>query len=283
MIDTPVSLTLAGRDFTVVFDKVKGRLQSIEKNGRPVVLAGPAFTIWRAPIDNDMYKTPDWLNKYFLHKGHEASAGFSAEQHGDNWQVLCENEFGTTNAAWGYTLKYRYTIRPTGEVEVRLTGVPVIRGTLLPAQLPRLGVVLQLSGHLDQVSWFGRGPGESYPDSCAHALLGLYEATVRGLHTPYIKPQENGARLDTRWVGFSDGHQTLKVQAATPLMFSAHTYSTEALAKARHDHEIEQSAAIHLHLDARQLGLGSNSCGPEALPGYQLGIEPFELAFTLVG
>lgn len=277
----PAQLTITGDDFRVVFDKVRGRLQSLEKKGRPVVLAGPGFTVWRAPIDNDMYKIADWQGKYFLHKGHEQLASLAVVQDGERILVHCENFFGTTNAAWGYRLDYRYAIQPDGQIDLQLQGTPVIRGTLVPAQLPRLGIALELAGDLDPVKWFGRGPGESYPDSREQALLGLYQARVDDLHTPYIKPQENGARMDTRWVGFGTGEHRFMVCAAQPLLFTAHRYTTEDLAAARHDHEIRRGESIHLHLDVRQLGLGSNSCGPEALPAYQLGVEPFELAIRL--
>lgn len=278
---SPVWLSVTGGTFQIGFDRIRGRLVEMKRDGQPVVLAGPAFTVWRAPIDNDMYHTPDWLGKFFLHKGHEHGASFQFERSGDCVVVVCDNYFGTTNAAWGYQLQYRYTIHPDGRVDLHLTGTPVIRGTLLPAQLPRLGVTMELSGDLSQVSWFGRGPGESYPDSKAHALLGIYQASVRDLHTPYIKPQENGARMDTRWVEFGNGQQCLRVQSDKPLMFTAHDYSLPALAAAKHDHEIRRCESIHLNLDVRQLGLGSNSCGPEALPAYQLGVEPFELAIRL--
>jgi len=274
-------LTIAGDDFQVVFDRVRGRLQSLEKKGRPVVLTGPSFTVWRAPIDNDMYKIADWQCKYFLHKGHEQLASMAVEQDGDAFVVHCENYFSTTNAAWGYQLAYHYTIQPDGQIDLQLQGSPVIRGSLVPAQLPRLGIALELAGDLDPVQWFGRGPGESYPDSREQALLGRYQARVDDLHTPYIKPQENGARMDTRWVEFGTGEHRLKICATQPLLFTAHRYTTEDLAAARHDHEIRRSESIHLHLDVRQLGLGSNSCGPEALPAYQLGVEPFELAIRL--
>ena len=65
--------------------------------------------------------------------------------------------------------------------------------------LPRLGVRLGLPAASGHVEWFGGGPGEAYPDTRAAARIGRWDATVDELQTPYVRPQENGARADVRW------------------------------------------------------------------------------------
>ncbi len=47
---------------------------------------------------------------------------------------------------------------------------------------------------LDRVTWFGTGPGESYPDSRRAARVGRFALTVDQWQTPYVFPQENGHR-----------------------------------------------------------------------------------------
>src|SRR4051794_6653936 len=47
-----------------------------------------------------------------------------------------------------------------------------------PFPLPRLGLRLALPGGLDRVEWFGRGPGEAYPDTRRAARVGRFAATV---------------------------------------------------------------------------------------------------------
>lgn len=53
---------------------------------------------------------------------------------------------------------------------------------------------------LDQVSWYGRGFQETYCDRKTGAKIGRYEAKVAELETPYMRPQENGNRVDVRSV-----------------------------------------------------------------------------------
>ena len=64
--------------------------------------------------------------------------------------------------------------------------------------LPRLGITFELP-KVERVEWFGTGPNEAYVDTREAAAVGKYSATVDELQTPYVRPQENGHRIDTRW------------------------------------------------------------------------------------
>ncbi len=92
-----------------------------------------------------------------------------------------------------------YTINGIGEimVESRLTDMKKD----LPI-LPRFGNNLIIGEAYKHVKWFGRGPFENYQDRNTAAFIREYEALVSDLYYPYIRPQENGYRTDTRWVSF---------------------------------------------------------------------------------
>ena len=66
--------------------------------------------------------------------------------------------------------------------------------------LPRLGVSMHLDRSMEHVRYFGRGPGENYPDSKEAGLMGVYENTIDGLFTNYVVPQSNGNHMDCKWV-----------------------------------------------------------------------------------
>jgi beta-galactosidase len=147
--------------------------------------------------------------------------------------------------------------------------------------LPRLGVRLELPAALGAVEWFGAGPGEAYPDSRTAQLVGRYSSTVDDLATPYVFPQENGQRADTRWLALTAADGTgLRVEGVPHIGFTARRWSTAALDAARHTTDLVASDRIHLHLDHAQHGLGSASCGPGPLPQYVL--EPARTSFTVV-
>ena len=82
-----------------------------------------------------------------------------------------------------------------GGVELALEVVPDREWTF---PLPRVGVRFAVPRELDGVEWFGRGRGEAYPDSRLAARVGRFRASVAELQTPYLMPQENGARADAK-------------------------------------------------------------------------------------
>ena len=65
----------------------------------------------------------------------------------------------------------------------------------------RIGVLAQwVRKEAESLCWYGRGRHESYPDRCASTPLGVWQADVAGATFKYVRPQENGNRLDTRWL-----------------------------------------------------------------------------------
>ncbi|TCO44560.1 beta galactosidase small subunit [Kribbella antiqua] len=54
-----------------------------------------------------------------------------------------------------------------------------------------------------QVTWFGLGPGQAYPDSRAAGRAGRYTSTIEDLQVPYLSPQENGTRSEVCWAELS--------------------------------------------------------------------------------
>ena len=66
--------------------------------------------------------------------------------------------------------------------------------------LPRIGFQLGLATGFEHVSWYGPGPGETYPDRLAAGRIGRWESTVDAMEVPYVMPQENGHREAVQWV-----------------------------------------------------------------------------------
>ncbi|MFD1050660.1 beta-galactosidase small subunit, partial [Kibdelosporangium lantanae] len=144
--------------------------------------------------------------------------------------------------------------------------------------LPRLGLRMAIPGTYSQVEWFGRGPHEAYADSQENARTGRFAMGVDDLRTPYVFPQENGNRLGTRWVRFTDGESGIGIEG--DFAFTARRWTSEALDEATHTQELEPTEWIHLNLDIAQNGLGSAACGPGVLPEYQLRAHPATIELT---
>ena len=101
--------------------------------------------------------------------------------------------------------------------------------------------------------------------------MGQYEALVGVLHEDYVRPQENSAHEDTLFVSLTDETGAgLLFSSPQGFSFTAHDYADEDLDRAQHGPELERQEDVYVNIDGAMGGLGSNSCGPETLPAYQV-------------
>ncbi len=274
-------LTVENENICVKFHTVFGRLLSISSGGKEYVTSGPEMTVYRATIDNDMYKKDDWMNKYFIQESSEQNAGFSYESDEEKTVVVIQKYFGCVNQSWGYECTYEYSIFPCGQIKVHLDAKTVQNGKLEPPFLPRLGIKMKANKNLQSTVWMGMGPGENYADSCQACYMDIFRSTVDDMGTAYVYPQENGHRENVRWFGISDGSNSLLYIMDRPLGLNLSNYTDESIEKAAHPFELEQSKDVVVHLDYRQSGLGSNSCGEEQVEKYKVKREDFSMSFTM--
>ena len=77
--------------------------------------------------------------------------------------------------------------------QVLSSGAVVVTSQVaLPAWLPppaRVGLNLAVAPDLRQLTWYGRGPMESYPDRKTGARLGRFECRVEDTHVAYMLPR----------------------------------------------------------------------------------------------
>ena len=112
--------------------------------------------------------------------------------------------------------------------------------------------------------------------------MGLYSGMVDDLFENYIRPQENGAHMDTRALAlYNDRGVGIMVCAQKGFMFNARDISEAQLTSTEHCGELEGEDAIYLNIDLAQTGLGSNSCGPLPLEKYKLYPEKREFSYTI--
>ncbi|MFJ7936144.1 hypothetical protein [Sporosarcina sp. NPDC096371] len=110
-----------------------------------------------------------------------------------------------------------------------------------------------------------------------------YEKAVDELFTNYVHLQENGNRTDTHWASLvnRNGVGLLAVGHPTTFNFGASYYEVTDLEKAKHTIDLQKRDYIVLHLDEKQNGLGSNSCGQSQLEKYRCKFKAFTLTMKL--
>ena len=258
-----------------VFDPRDGRLRRIAN----LDVTGPRLDLWRAPTDND---NPHRTARIWRENGLDRLQHRLVDLSVDDDMLTVHTRVAPAASSLGVFATYRWSAH---QDTLRLV-VDVEPDGDWPCPWPRLGVRLALPGNLDHVEWYGYGPGEAYPDSRQAARIGRFTTTVDELQTPYVMPQENGNRVDARYLALTDASGTgLRVTGAPMIDFSARRWTSEALDAAAHSVDLVPDKAIHLNLDHTQHGLGSASCGPDVLPAHRLvpRAARFEIRFAAVG
>ncbi|WP_345713458.1 glycoside hydrolase family 2 TIM barrel-domain containing protein, partial [Kineococcus glutinatus] len=224
------------------FDARTGEL--LDLAGLPV--GSPRLDLWRAPTDNDAGHHGEpvaaaW-RRFGLHRLRHRTV--SVEPGGAAGSgLLVRTRVAPAGLDAGFDVAYAWTAPQAGALALAVTVVP--HGDL-PAVLPLVGLRLRLPRALGHLAWFGRGPGEAYPDTGSAALVGRFGADVERLHTPYVLPQENGRRADVRWAELTapDGSGLRLEAAGAPFGLSARRWTSEALDAARHDAELADSGSV---------------------------------------
>jgi beta-galactosidase len=232
--------------------------------------------VWRAVIDND--RPFSWAPKEARWRQiglHLASFRADEVAVGHD-EVVTTGFLGFPGSDLGYRIQQHWT-GTDDAVTLRIVADPVGAWDI---ELPRFGLRLALPGALDHVEWDGYGPGEAYADSRAAVRLGRWTSTVAELQTPYAFPQENGNRTGVSRLLLTGGGDSLEVLGGPTVEATVRPWTTEALDAAAHPTDLVPDGLTWLNLDAGQNGLGSASCGPQALPTARLLAGRFEYAVT---
>lgn len=276
------TLRAEGADFYVDFDLVRGNIIRVVRDGMEVMSKGPRLTFWRAPISNDMEIIDQLKKVYFLHLEHEVVTDVKYQEENNFLKVQVDTINSTTNSAWHFKTRYSYVVCPTGDVLIDVEGTPSGRVDLAPDMFPRIGVTMHLDQTMDQVRYFGMGPGENYADSREAGMMGVYENTVDGLFTNYVVPQENGNHMDCKWVSMTnDRGMGLVTSTEDSFNFSASWYEDKDLDNAKHTCDLKKRDYVVFNIDYKQNALGTYSCGQWQLDKYRAKFEPFKLSFRI--
>lgn len=270
-------LTIAGDSFEYVMDRTNGLFTTMRFCGEDFLTRPMEANIWRAPTDNDMYLKAKWVAaQYHLAQARAYRTDYSVGPDG----VTVTSKMAIV-APVVQPIAYLDTVWQIDRCGVVRVDMSVRRGEGMP-ELPRFGLRLFLNAAMDQVTYCGLGPNESYPDKRRGCSYGKYAATVAQLHEDYIKPQENGSHDDCDYVVLSGGGRSITAVGQRTFSFNASHYTQEELTAKKHNFELVRSGNTVWCLDYAQNGIGSNSCGPEVLEKYRLDAAEFRFGLTLV-
>ena len=283
---------LAGPHFALAFDRVAGTILSLHYKGVKLLDRGPLPDFWRAATDNDIgawkavrgwgdaatrarFDTTPWR---LASEGWTLTGVTTSRVDASTARIVVTADLPPVSAKATMT----YTVHASGDIVVETAYAP--GGSAAPL-LPRFGTELVVAPGLERMTWYGRGPHETYVDR-QFERVGVYSSTVRDEWVDYSQPQENGNKTDVRWVALTsaDGIGLLAVGAPT-LGVSARHYAKADVDRARYTWQMPEHDATFLNLDWKQMGVGGiDSWSPNAwpLPAYRLdGSKPLSFKYRL--
>ena len=272
-------MALASKPLTIKSAKASDEFTNVLDDYGQIVLprgvVAPTLTLWRAPTDNDRigHIATKW-NRWGLRDIDRTDCVVSQNR----TSAKITNTWQTST---GISIKHIQVITPVAD------GFRVKETVTLPKSLvdvARVGINFELDGALTDLTWFGSGPHESYPDRKI-ARIHRFVSTVAGQYIPYVRPQENGGHAGVRWFEVTDaaGHG-VRVQMGKPLQVSVTPNRAVDLADATHDVEVKACGNVVVHIDGAHRGVGTAACGPDTLPKYIIkpGVHTWEWTLTSI-
>ncbi len=277
VVETDSQVVIKGQAFSYTYSKKNGMFTSLCYAGREYFNHPMEVNIWRAPTDNDMYAKLEWKKARYddaCVRAYETVVYKNKK----SVEIRVSASMGAAAVQQMMDIGIVWSIDGNGGIT---SSMSIKKDDEFP-DLPRFGVRLFLNNRLENVSYYGMGPYESYRDKHRASSHGLYRARVDELHEDYIKPQENGSHYDCDYAEIANDQFGLAAASEKPFSFNASVYTQEELEHAKHNYELVRSDSTVLCIDYALNGIGSNSCGPVVMDAYRFNDTEFEFGFKLV-
>lgn len=285
--ETAEELILRAAGAELAVDRGSGLLSRYAYRGE-TLLAGGSPNFWRAPTDNDLgtglYATH--LAWKMLSESRRLRA--LRLHHNDDGSARIEIDFALGGAApetpdVSYGVNYR--MRRDGVVEVEARFDPHYAGLTDPL---RLGLAFSMPARFTELSWYGRGPHETYADRWSSGEMAVYSGRIAEQNHDYIRPQETGNKVDVRWMTLTPARGAGLRVTGTALSMNALAFPYADLDRRplgqAHSSDIHAHGEVSLLIDQRQIGLGGDDQWSKAGQPhwqYRIPLQPTRYRFTL--
>ena len=237
------------------FDDTSASLTSIIINNKNILTEPIQLSFLRGYIDNDMHDV--WKLKK-IENGHFEIKNSTLVNNVKTYVgSYLDNE---NNKCFDFEIMYK-AYNSAIDIEFKYEINPVID------YLPRFGISFGVNP-INEFSYFGYGPDESYIDKIIHTKIDWYKTTPEDNYFHYIKPQESGSHYYTSVVKCP----LFDIVSNVPFSFNISPFSVQDLIKNSHDFELikNKNNQNYVYLDHFMAGIGSHSCGPELNKKYRL-------------
>lgn len=263
-----------GDRFSYTFSKMYGAFTSMIVDGIEQLADRTQISAFRAPTDNDRNIICKWANMN-IWEGENLDVAFTKVYNVtvSGGKIVADSSLAGISRVPIFRYKATYSIFEDGRVEVNLNGKVRDRAVYLP----RLGFEFPLVASSNEFSYFGMGPYENYIDMHHASKVDFYESNADDEYVKYVRPQEHGNHISTKVLNIGK----LNFLSDKGFQFNVSNYSIPELYKANHTDELVKDGKIHLRIDYKVSGLGSNSCGPKLSEKYQLCEKDIDFSYMI--
>jgi len=273
--ETPTTLLLSSGDTDVYIDPKTGIITNIKRNETDLFAAPLRPNFWRAPIDNDK---PAGLARVYR-PWRDAVPTLVDKQYRSGYLILTR-----TYLEGKVTEKVSINFTPDKELHIMHNLAKTTPDTEVPGFF-RYGIQTEVTKDYQLADWYGRGPGEAYADRFQGMRFGRWREPTDGMTEPYIKPVENGNRMDVRFLQLSGETAYNNINFRGYFNFSIWPYTQATLEAATHTNELTPATNFTLNIDYGQAGVGGdNTWLPNAgpYPVHRLNLDrPLRFGFTI--
>ncbi len=292
--ETENQLLLTGKDFEIAFSKKTMLLHQYKIKDKAILLADLTPNFWRPPTDNDLGNGMQkwaaiWKNTWETAK--LTNSSISKEKN----KVVINASFKTKSPEVEYSINY--AVDAKGGIYIHFEFDP--KEEKLP-DLPKIGFQWRLDSEFQNMSWYGKGPHETYWDRQTSGKMGIYKGRVwEQLHL-YSRPQESGNKTNVRWVSLTNEEgMGLKISSPTPINTSCWQLAMEDLdfvagekgsesasglvpVTSRHGADLYPGNFITWNIDYLQMGVGGDtSWGRMVHDEYRIPAKKYNFSFKI--
>ncbi len=268
------NIGVEGEDFEAIFSLIHGGLVSYKYCGRELLDYMPRPNYWRAVTENDFAnllpaRAGQWkiASTYSTIKYANGRKGYAPVVEEGKDHVTVTYTYPTQTVP-SVNTTMSYTVWADGRVDVHEELPPSDK----IGELPEFGAMFTVDADFDRVTWYGRGPKETYWDR-KNAKLGIYSNRVADNMAKYLRPSECGNKADVRWGSVTDnkGRGILFACKNAAMNFSALPYSPDQLDCAQHMYELPKVYHTYIRVSAAQMGVaGDDTWGALTHPEYMI-------------
>ena len=283
------NVTLSSGDWSIKFSKWKKTIASWQVAGRDLVQRGPRPDFWRSPTDNDRGaglletgrgKPQEGKLLYDSNRWEKAAGSWKpADPEVDKLvDGSVKVRFAGGILDGDASVAIVYTVDSSGGVKV---DYDYTASAQLPI-IPRVGTEWLLPLDIDHVSWYGPGPDPTYSDR-NWQRIGIYKTTAMDNWVDYSKPQENGNKVDVRWMRITDNSGFgMMVTSDRPLSCNVQPFTRQEIEGKSYSWQLPQRSTVVLNVDYGQTGVGGdNSWGLHAHPEHRLQDNSYQYSYYI--